>query len=172
MKLKIPNEPNSRFRNRKNRLMSFIILGFVLMISTTSCHSEAGRPDEAEKLLATDREFSALSVEKGAAEAFHFYLLPEALQLPHGGLPIFTRDSIYNDMLPADADFELKWEPQSAEVSGSGDMGYTWGFYTLSAKQYGYKILVRRGKYLNIWKKDDQNQWRVMVDMGNHNPPE
>jgi ketosteroid isomerase-like protein len=75
-------------------------------------------------------------------------------------------------MLPADADFELKWEPQSAEVSGSGDMGYTWGFYTLSAKQYGYKILVRRGKYLNIWKKDDQNQWRVMVDMGNHNPPE
>jgi len=137
-----------------------------------SCQSKNESTDQAANLLATDREFSAMSVEKGASEAFKHYLLPEALQLPHGGLPIFTRDSIYNDMQPADADYELKWEPQSAEVSASGDMGYTWGYYTLSAKQYGYLIPVRRGKYLNVWKKDDQNQWRVIVDMGNHNPPE
>lgn len=60
----------------------------------------------------------------------------------------------------------LTWKPQDGLISKSKDFGYTWGFYTVSLTN-GKKI---KGKYLNIWSKQANGVWKVMVDMGNLNP--
>ena len=109
---------------------------------------------EKEKLLQTDKEFAQFSVNQGAAEAFKEYLTENALQLPAGRNPIQGRNNIYAIMKENQDDYTLDWSPKYAEVSKSGELGYTWGTYILSytdedgIKQNSY------GKYLNIWKKE------------------
>ena len=115
--------------------------------------------DELDKLLQTDREFSSYSMQHGASEAFAKYLTNDALQLPNHNQPIFGVNKIAETMK---GDYTLTWEPQNGKVSSSGDLGYTWGNYTLKLTNGE----VEKGKYLNIWAKEN-NEWRVIVDMGN-----
>jgi hypothetical protein len=99
---------------------------------TLACSQKVDTEKELAQLMQADREFSAFSVENGAAEAFKKYLMEDALQLPDGQNPIHGRDKIYAEMLLAGTDYTLSWEPRQGEVSSSGDMGYTWGVYVLS----------------------------------------
>lgn len=110
-----------------------------------------------------------MSATEGAPAAFQAFLLENALQLPALQLPIHGREAIYQDMVSAGGGYTLTWEPQSGEVALSGDMGYTWGIYTITIDSDDPKS--RQGKYLNVWKKDLDGNWRVLIDMGNQNPP-
>ncbi len=126
---------------------------------------------EAEKanLLQTDIAFSEASVAKGSREAFHEYLDEEALMLPAGSQPIFGREDIYK-IMSSGSNAVLTWEPVMAEVSKSGDLGYTWGRYKSLREGPDGTIKTEYGKYLNVWKKQDDGTWKVRVDIGNSNP--
>ena len=122
----------------------------------------------AAKLLQADRDFAAASRATNAAEAFNQFLATDAIGLPSGNFPVFGRDSIYASMKDDADSYVLDWQPQHAEVANSGELGWTWGTYTLTGET-GNETQIRYGKYLNIWKKIDGN-WRVAVDIGNSNP--
>ena len=122
--------------------------------------------DESEVLLNADKEFAKLSLDKGAAIAFKEYLAEDAKQFPAGSLPVIGNENIFNGMKDYNESHVLEWEPQEAEVSVSGDMGYSWGFYKSYSKSEPEKI--KEGKYVNVWKKID-GKWKVIVDIGNSN---
>lgn len=122
------------------------------------------RMDELQLLLATDKEFSDMSKEKGAAEAFAAYVTEDAIMLPNNGNPLTGIAAIYKSMSLGKNE-SLVWDPQGGKVSESSDMGYTWGIYTLSLET-GKSVT---GKYLNVWVKQN-GTWKVEVDMGNNNP--
>lgn len=119
--------------------------------------------DELDILLKTDREFSKLSVVKGAAAAFKEYLIQDSTLLPNHGEPLLGIDRIYQSMA---GNYTLRWSPESGKVSSSGDMGYTWGRYSNEYIDAQRKRVVEKGKYLNIWVKEN-GQWKVAIDMGN-----
>ena len=48
-------------------------------------------------------------------------------------------------------------------------MGWTWGIYTITFQTDSGEV-TGQGKYLNVWKKDAEGNWRVLIDMGNQNP--
>jgi ketosteroid isomerase-like protein len=123
---------------------------------------------ENERLLQTDIEFSKKSVELGAAEAFRLYLADSALELPAGGEPVMGRDSIYSEM--KGGHYVLQWEPRKAEVSTSGDLGYTWGTYALTTEDAAGQTKTSYGKYLDVWKKQSDGSWKVLIDIGNQSP--
>ena len=124
-----------------------------------------------EALVQTDRDFAAMSLKVGAAEAFNAYLTDNALQLPAGSNPISGRETIYQQMKKSEGSYTLAWEPQFGDVSDSGEMGYTWGTYTVSViNEETGSVDKSYGKYLNIWRKNDSGKWRVVVDMGNASP--
>ncbi|HKJ69805.1 MAG TPA: nuclear transport factor 2 family protein [bacterium] len=126
---------------------------------------------ETERLLQTDREFSTYSVEHGAAAAFQRYLLPNARQLPAGGMPIQCRENIYQNMIDSDLEYTMRWAPQEGKISSSADLGYTWGIYRIRFETNTGDTVSGEGKYLNVWKKNKAGDWRVLIDMGNQNPP-
>lgn len=72
-------------------------------------------------------------------------------------------------MRPSQEAVSLLWEPQRAEVAESGELGYTWGLYTLVYSGDDGEDVTEIGKYLNIWKKQADGMWRVAIDMGNPN---
>jgi len=124
---------------------------------------------ESGILLQTDRDFAAASLSHGAAEAFNMYLHDNATMFSDGRYPVVGREAAYNLMKAGDNGSVLKWTPRAAEVAGSGDMGWTWGEYVFILKGDGEET-KSYGKYVNVWKKDNNGDWKVIADIGNSSP--
>lgn len=150
-----------------------------LLLWTTACTPGSQGPPpvpavdvaaESAVLLAVDQEFSRASETLGMADAFHRYLAEDALQLPHLSQPIEGREAIYQGLLQAEG-VTLTWQPQKAEVARSGDLGYTWGTYEIQGPgEREGETRVGHGKYLNVWRKQADGSWKVLIDMGNASP--
>ncbi len=119
----------------------------------------------AAELLETDRAFAALSEQADPKQAFAAYLAPDAIMLPRSGEPVQGFDQAVASFGETPG-FRLLWQPQLAEVSTGGDMGWSWGLYQVlvEGKQ------VSSGKYVNIWVRQPDGTWKVRLDMGNQEP--
>ena len=122
---------------------------------------------EDDALLKTDIEFAKASVATSAAEAFAIYLADDAVQMPAGDNPVIGKKAILAGM---GSGYVLSWEPKRAEVAKSGELGWTWGTYELHTKDAEGKPIVRYGKYVNVWRKQKDGAWKVILDMGNASP--
>jgi len=135
---------------------------------TGAVDMESGR----ERLLEADQRFAELSVAEGTAEAYRQYMAENALQLPDGGLPLEGRAAIYDNVkaISDGQDYTLTWQADEAGISASGDLGYTLGTYWYSATDADGGAVSVEGKYLNIWRRQTDGSWKVIVDMDNENP--
>jgi ketosteroid isomerase-like protein len=152
--------------------MKTLVAGIIAALFVAGC---AGREaidtvKEAERLLQTDREFAAASLQHGAADAFRMFLAGDAVMFSDGRQPVHGRDSIYEIMKPGDSAYVLEWTPRSAEVAASGEMGWTWGEYIVTSKDSDGNSTKSYGKYLNVWNTDSAGNWKVVADIGNSSP--
>jgi ketosteroid isomerase-like protein len=143
-------------------------LTLVLAIILSSCNSPIDIEKEKLRILQTDRDFAVLSVQSGAAEAFKLYAREDAFLLPPNEEPVQGRDKIVQGFVEFDKKFILDWQPQAAEVAASGDLAYSWGTSTGSDRATGQPAF--RGKYLTVWKKDADGNWKFIADLGNSSP--
>lgn len=60
----------------------------------------------------------------------------------------------------------LSWEAQKVEVSRAGDMAYEIGTYQLAMKG-----AQDRGKFVVVWKKQPDGQWKAAADIFNSDLP-
>ena len=121
----------------------------------TSCNIENDMDTENRRLLNTDKRFAKMSVEQGAAEAFRHFLTEDAMGMAPNQHPVMGREKLYEDMSPGQSLYVLGW---------------TWGTYTLTGKNEQGGVITSHGKYLNIWERQADGQWLVVVDMGNLSP--
>lgn len=147
-----------------------IVLPTILMLAP-GCRDRIDLGREQAALLATDAAFAAKSLEVGAPEAFHLYFADDAAQFPSGANPRFGRDSIYAGMKRSRIPYVLRWTPRKAEVAAAGDLGYTWGTSSVSWKDEKDSTHAEYGKYVSVWKRQADGTWRVILDIGNDNPP-
>jgi ketosteroid isomerase-like protein len=68
-------------------------------------------------------------------------------------------------------DFKLEWYPKQIAVAHSGELGYTTGTYTWTFKDASGKPASDKGKYLTVWKKQQDGSWKVLLDMFNTDLP-
>lgn len=155
--------------------MKYYFLLIVAAITLGSCnnHSEPARSPEAMKarldslnndLLQTDQAFSQLSEQKGRNAAFISYAAEHATLLRPYSMPVTGKDtivSLFNAY--ADSNYALTWKPIKADVARSGELGFTYGTYTLHIKNVGKE----EGSYCTIWKKDKNHSWKFVLDTGN-----
>lgn len=142
-------------------------LTIIAALGLAACAPTRGPDSEARDLLLEDQAFARTSIEKGAAAAFGEYLAPDAIQLPERGDAIVGRTAITDNLAPL-ADYVLDWTPEGAEASDDASLGYTWGRYRLYRKDN--PDVVQVGKYLNVWRRSGDGRWRVVADIGNHEP--
>jgi len=117
-----------------------------------------------DDLLKTDIAFSKLSEEKGRNAAFIEYAADNATMLRPFSRPITGRDSL-RSMLSGhpDSSYKLTWVPISSDVAKSGEIGFTYGTYTLEIKGAGHED----GTYATVWHKDSTKAWKFILDTGN-----
>ena len=119
------------------------------------------------EIIAADKAFSVSSDKDGAKVAFLHAIARDCKLLAvdeHAGA-----DAVNQTFRQLPASAKLTWEPAYADVSESGDLGYTWGRYQLIVPmgKPGSAPLVRRGTYVTIWKRQRGGGWKVVLDGGN-----
>ena len=138
----------------------------ILTISFSACNKKNKSENLKKELIQTDKEFSNRSKEVGNHQAFLEYAAPGAVLLKQNHLPIIgKRDIRQHFEEQSDSAFTLTWNPSYAKIAERGDMGYTYGIYTLKTKQEPFETY--RGTYVSIWEKNKKGKWRFVLDSGN-----
>jgi ketosteroid isomerase-like protein len=119
-----------------------------------------------ERLILAEKNFAAYSVTHSTKEAFLKFLDTAGVVFDNGkpvnGIEIWNK----REKRPG----VLNWRPQYAEISESGDFGYTTGPWTFQAATI-QDAVVARGEYTTVWHKDEKGDWKFLVDLGVNNTP-
>lgn len=146
------------------------LIGCLMLIglSASLAFSQNKLERERVRLLELDAAFSRLSVEKGAGAAFAAYLADDAVFLPIGENLISGKEAIVKYF--SDGESTLSWKPLKAEIARSGELGYTYGTSELTTKDKDGKTQLRHYKYVSVWKKLKNGDWKLVLDIGNQSP--
>lgn len=115
-------------------------------------------PLTVQRVVAAERAFAALSVEKGMKEAFLANLGEDAVIFRPGPVPAVAwfRDH------PA-ATGKLTWEPDFAATSAAGDLGYTSGPWEY--REPGDDSAAS-GHFVTVWRRQADGSFKVAIDAG------
>jgi uncharacterized protein (TIGR02246 family) len=59
----------------------------------------------------------------------------------------------------------LDWEPTSIGVNDTYDVGYTAGEWQSSYRAEGGEVIETVGSYMAIWKKGEDGEWKVKIEI-------
>ena len=123
-----------------------------------------------EMLKQLEGEFMKAAADKGS-QGYMSYYADDSVEVPNGGALIEGKANIAKGMgFLDDKNNRLLWTPLGADISVSGDLGYTYGTFEFHAKDKDGKPVVQYGKYTSIWKQQKDGSWKVVLDMGNASP--
>lgn len=146
--------------------MLFKSLLFFVIIYSCSCRQKPAANPKADKiaLMEVDRAFSKLSLEKGMKQAFLEYIDSNGILLRPNHMPIIGAGAVDFLIQQDDRNFSISWRPNGADISSSGDLGYTYGVYVVVPAEKDTAIY---GTYVSIWKKQHDGSWKFSLDSGN-----
>lgn len=139
-----------------------------LALWAAGCAPARQDPDAGRAaLMQADRDFARATAERrlaGWVEAF----ADSGFQLRPGKPVAAGRDTVREFMAAAFADttWTLGWEPARADISSSGDLGWTVGTYQSVRRDSAGAEHRATGKYLTVWQKQADGTWKVVVDTG------
>jgi ketosteroid isomerase-like protein len=89
--------------------------------------------------------------------------------LPPNATSAATKETIRNvwkDML-ASPGLVITWNPTRVQVGKSGEMAWVCGAYELTMHDASGKPINDHGKYLEVWEKQSDGNWKCAADMWN-----
>lgn len=118
------------------------------------------RAADVQVLVEAERTFARDVAELGVRDGFLRHLIEESVVFR----PLPTAARSWFEAQPA-SEFMLSWYPWFAEISASGDFGYTIGPWT--SRPLGEEgAAVGHGFYLTVWIRDIEGSWRPLADHG------
>jgi ketosteroid isomerase-like protein len=148
-----------------NKATSALLL--LIFFAAASVATKQKSPTGSDLLIQLEADFVADVAKQGHA-AFITHFADDGVEIVDGG-GFDTKDAMRKQP-PWPEGTTLTWTPIKAEMSASGDLGYTYGTYIYTVKNKNGKLVANYGKYTSIWKKQKDGQWKVVVDMGNSSP--
>lgn len=117
-----------------------------------------------QEILETESNFADMAKEKGINKAFLTYAAEDAVLL-RGNKLIIGKDTIRAYMEnQASGHMTLTWRPDFVDVSKSGDLGYTYGYFTLTYKDQEGDTVENKGVFHTVWKRQTDGTWRFVWD--------
>lgn len=128
-------------------------------------HSQSG--DGTKALVTLEGDLMQAAAERGS-QGYLSYYADDAVELPDGHALLKGKAAIAKTMGFLDNhENHLLWTPVGGGISGSGDLGYTYGTYEFRFRDQEGKLGSTHGKYTTIWRKQMDGSWKVTLDMGN-----
>jgi ketosteroid isomerase-like protein len=117
-----------------------------------------------DQVVASERAFAAASLEKGLHESFLSYLAQDAVVFD----PLPTPGRAAHEGKPPSKG-NLSWGPAWVAVSSAGDLALSTGPWEFRLKEDAAKE-PRTGYFFSVWRKEQDDTWKVAVDIGISTP--
>jgi ketosteroid isomerase-like protein len=148
-----------------------LIAPALVLAATLAAAVAAGAADPKAELFAAERQFAEAAAAQGAAGWLAWFaedaaIFPADAEIVAGKAAI-RKQYEASGFTPAG----LTWTPKFADVSASGELGYTYGTWQWQGAGRDGKAVVRTGKYLTVWRKQADGSWKVVADIGNNDRP-
>jgi len=138
----------------------------ILLLAVTGCKQEIDTKAEGEKLMQVSREWSKSAATRDIEKTMSYWaddavVISAGEKLRNGKQAIrqMVEESLKNP------GFQISWEPQKAEISKSGDIGYLTEMTTITVNDSVGKPMVMKYNGLTIWKKQPDGNWKNVVDV-------
>ncbi len=154
--------------NKLPLLIKVTLFGLCSVLCSGQKSHAAEMSKEAQELASLDNQWSASAGARDVEKVASFYA-QDAVVYPPNEVVVVGRanaKATWAAML-ADPSLKISWKTNHAEVSKSGEMGYTAGTYALSVNGADGKTINDTGKYLCVWKKGRDGKWQAVHDMWN-----
>lgn len=146
----------------------------LMVLILVSCQQKkADTKAEQEKLMQISREWSQ-AASTGDIDKILGYWTEDAVLFSSGEMAIKGKKGL-REMLEASMKvpgFRISWEPLSAEVSESGDMGYLIEKTEISFTDPEGVTQTQKNNAVTIWRKQSDGAWKNVVDIStpDHEP--
>jgi len=117
-----------------------------------------------------DAKWAKAAAAKEVEQTIAFYS-DDAIVFPPNATSAATKEAIRNgwkEMLGSPG-FIISWKPTKVQVGRAGEMAWVSGTYELTMNDASGKPINDRGKYLEVWEKQTDGNWKCAADMWNSN---
>jgi len=144
--------------------------GSISAQSTAGSLSEnASNPQPVERILRDlDTQWSEAAATKDLDGTLAYYS-EDAIVLPPNATRAATKETIrkvWKDIL-ATSGLVITWKSAKVKLGKSGEMAWVSGTYELTMNDPSGKPANDRGKYLEVWEKQSDGNWKCAADMWN-----
>lgn len=148
--------------------MKSFTIGILMAAIMISCNGDKQPVDKElikKEIADAEKAFETMVKVKGVAEAFAYFADSNAIIKRGNDTLIKGKEAIRN--FYADDYFKtatVSWSPDFIDVSGNGDMAYTYGKYVWRSKDSLGNPQEFKGIFHTVWKKQDDGSWRYVWD--------
>jgi ketosteroid isomerase-like protein len=153
--------------NHKNMKIRFLV-GFIILVAfMNSCQTPSNKASHENlkaEIFAVEKEFCEMARSDGVEKAFVHFAADSAVILRRNQL-VKGKEAIRRQYgsFPRKGVI-LEWTPDFADVSASGDLGYTYGKYTLTSTDSIGHTSLSEGTFHTVWKRQPDGKWRFVWD--------
>ncbi len=151
-----------------------MILAACLVLSLFLPSSAGGKPPKnpADSVRAADQEWMKVFAAKDLDKSVAFCEENGAVLAPNApiaqGRQAIAKSFAGFFALP---NLKITWQADNANVARSGELGYTSGAYQMSFTDAAGKTIPDNGKYVTVWRKQADGNWKVVLDIFNTDLP-
>jgi len=138
-------------------------------ISQSSPSEKPSGTQAVEQLLRSlDADWAKTAAAKDVEQTIAYYS-DDAIVFPPNTTSAATKEAIRNGWkeMFASPGFNITWQPTRVQVGKSGEMAWVSGTYKLTMNDASGKPTNDRGKYLEVWEKQTDGNWKCAADMWN-----
>ena len=144
----------------------FMLLLFCLLYLSSCTQKNEDRTEQLkQEIVNADLAMSDLATKEGFFRALNYNAAEDFVKLNEGTHPVVGKKEFEEIFKDKPGTKSLTWVPVKADVSQSGDLGYTWGNWKMVLKD-----TTVYGNYFTIWKKQNDGSWKMTLDGGNSTP--
>ena len=155
-----------------------VCLGLSLGLLVLGCNvsQQQSAPDtraaDEAAVRKADADWAAAGQSK-QVDAWVAFYSDDAVVLPPNDKAATGKDSIRKTVgdLLALPGLSVSWKAAKVEVARSGDIAYIQGTYELGMNGPKGKPMSDHGKYVEVWKKQTDGNWKCAVDTWNSDLP-
>jgi ketosteroid isomerase-like protein len=145
----------------------FALLSFILPGASPAADTKI---EQAVRDL--DTQWSAAAGAKDLDKTVSFYSA-DAIVMPPNASAAVTKEAIrkiWQDLL-AGPGLVISWKATKVEVAKSGDISFVSGTYELTMNDASGKPVNDHGKYVEVWEKQSDGNWKCGADIWNSDLP-
>lgn len=145
-----------------------ILAGCLGALLVAACQPAIDLEAERAALLHADESWAAAAEASDLERVFPFWT-DDAVIYPPVGRPVAGIEAIRPFVLEwrSRPGYSLSWRPAGAEVSGTADVGYSFGTWRRTLDGPDGNPVVTTGSYVSVWRKQADGSWKCAIEISN-----